>query len=95
MNRDQIEGKWKQFKGEVKKTWGRLTDDDLAHAEGDVDSIAGRIQERYGEAKEKVKQKLDALLHRIQGTKEPPASAPRPGQTIEPRANEPPKRDVA
>lgn len=89
MNRDQMKGKWTQFKGEVKKTWGKLTDDDLKHAEGDVDSLAGRIQERYGDAKEKVKQKLDELLHKLQGSNKPAASEPPAAKPDEK------KRDVA
>ena len=29
MNFDQLEGKWKQYKGQVRENWGHLTDDDL------------------------------------------------------------------
>lgn len=29
MNWDRIEGNWKQFKGNVKEKWGKLTDDQL------------------------------------------------------------------
>lgn len=29
MNRDQIQGDWKQLTGKVKEKWGKLTDDDL------------------------------------------------------------------
>jgi uncharacterized protein YjbJ (UPF0337 family) len=48
MNPDQIEGHWKQLKGSVKKQWGKLTDNDLAEIEGDVEMLVGKIQERYG-----------------------------------------------
>ena len=34
MNKDQFKGSWQQFKGELKKKWGQLTDDDLLEAEG-------------------------------------------------------------
>ena len=54
MNTDQFKGKWVQFKGEVKKQWGKLTDDDLKQVEGDYDKFLGRIQERYGDKKEEV-----------------------------------------
>ena len=54
MNADQFKGKWGQFKGEVKKQWGNLTDDDLTQAEGDYDKFVGRVQERYGDKKEEV-----------------------------------------
>lgn len=72
MNSDQVQGKWKQLEGEVKRTWGALTDDDWALAGGDLDKLAGRIQERYGDAKEVVKQQLGRLVHRLAG-EAPPA----------------------
>lgn len=59
MNWDQIKGQWKQLKGEAKNQWGALTDDDLARAEGDRDLLVGRIQERYGIAKEEAMRQVD------------------------------------
>jgi uncharacterized protein YjbJ (UPF0337 family) len=52
MNWDQIKGDWKQAQGKVKQQWGKLTDDDLAYAGGKRDELVGRIQERYGIAKD-------------------------------------------
>ena len=52
MNWDRIEGNWKKFKGQVKEEWGKLTDDDLDRAAGKKDQLAGRIQERYGIARD-------------------------------------------
>ncbi|GMV51200.1 CsbD family protein [Nitrospirales bacterium NOB] len=54
MNSDQFKGKWVQFKGEVKKQWGKLTDDDLMQIEGNYDKFVGRVQERYGDKKDEV-----------------------------------------
>ncbi|NJM32628.1 MAG: CsbD family protein [Limnobacter sp.] len=48
MNKDIIEGNWKQLKGKVKQQWGKLTDDDLDVISGKKQELAGRIQERYG-----------------------------------------------
>ena len=31
MNNDQLEGKWKQIKGEFKQKYGDLTDDDTTY----------------------------------------------------------------
>jgi len=57
MNEDRIKGQWKQLAGKLKAKWGKLTDDDLKVAEGNSEYLAGRIQERYGVAKdEAVKQ---------------------------------------
>jgi uncharacterized protein YjbJ (UPF0337 family) len=52
MNEDKIKGQWKQLAGKLKTKWGRLTDDDLKIAEGDSEYLAGKIQERYGVARD-------------------------------------------
>ena len=59
MNWEQVEGNWMQFKGKVKEKWGNLTDDDLTAAKGKRDMLAGRLQERYGMAKEQAERELD------------------------------------
>ena len=58
MNKDVFEGELTRIKGELKRAWGDLTDDDLKHAEGDWDALVGRIQERYGTTKEEIRAKL-------------------------------------
>jgi uncharacterized protein YjbJ (UPF0337 family) len=60
MNWDQIEGKWKQFTGSAQERWGKLTDDDLKTITGQKDQLVGRIQERYGVAKEEAQKQADA-----------------------------------
>lgn len=60
MNWDQVKGQWKQVTGQVKSEWGKLTDDDLAVVAGHRDQLAGKIQERYGLAKEEAEQQLAA-----------------------------------
>jgi uncharacterized protein YjbJ (UPF0337 family) len=57
---NRIEGNRKQFKGLAKEKWGRLTDDDLDVVNGRRDQLEGKIQERYGLAKDKAKQDVDA-----------------------------------
>lgn len=59
MNKDELKGKWKQVKGNVKKNWGKLTDDDLDQIEGNKDILEGKIQERYGISKEEAKKQID------------------------------------
>ena len=59
MNWDQIEGKWKQFKGQAKQKWGKLTDDELDVAAGKRDQLSGKIQEHYGYTKEQAERELD------------------------------------
>ncbi len=52
MNWDRIEGNWKQLIGKAKQQWGKLTDDDVDVIAGRRDELAGKIQERYGVAKD-------------------------------------------
>jgi len=62
MNTDQLQGKWEQMKGEAKVQWGKLTDDDLDQVEGNAQKLAGRIQERYGYAKEQAQREVDQFF---------------------------------
>lgn len=62
MNPDQLKGKWAQIRGRAKKAWAELTDDDIKKAEGSVDKLYGIIQEKFGDTKEMIKEKLDKLL---------------------------------
>ncbi len=58
MNWDQIKGNWKQFSGSARKQWGKLTDDDLEVAKGERDVLVGKVQERYGIAKEEAEKQV-------------------------------------
>ena len=58
MNWDQIAGNWKQMKGRAKEQWARLTDDDLTLINGKRDQLIGRVQERYGIAKEEAERQV-------------------------------------
>ena len=59
MNWDQVEGKWKQYKGALKERWGKLTDDDFDVIAGKRDQLVGRIQERYGITREQAQTEVD------------------------------------
>ncbi len=48
MNRQILEGNWKQLKGRIKERWGELTDDELDVIEGRRDMLVGTLQKRYG-----------------------------------------------
>ena len=54
INRNVSKAKWKQVKGSVKERWGKLTDNDITVMNGEIDQLVGKIQERYGLAKEQV-----------------------------------------
>ena len=65
MNWDTIKGQWKQFSGKVKQKWGKLTDDDLTTIAGKRDELAGKLQERYGYAKDQAERELDAFTRSL------------------------------
>jgi uncharacterized protein YjbJ (UPF0337 family) len=62
MNDDVLKGKWMQFKGQIKQKWGEITDDELDQINGQRDQLVGKIQERYGLAKDAANRELDALI---------------------------------
>ena len=62
MNWDTVKGNWKQMTGKVKEEWGDLTNDEIKEAEGDRDQLVGKIQAKYGIAKEEAEKQVDAFV---------------------------------
>ena len=62
MNKDILKGKWRQIKGEVKKQWGDLTDDELDRIDGSYDKMVGKLQEKYGYNKQKAERETDRVF---------------------------------
>lgn len=67
MNWDQIKGRWQQFRGSVKEQWGKLTDDDLDVIDGQREQLVGRLQERYGMAREQAEHAIEEWLLPLRG----------------------------
>jgi uncharacterized protein YjbJ (UPF0337 family) len=61
VNTQVLQGQWNQVRGQVKKKWGQLTEDDLKFANGNLDQLVGRIQHKTGEAREAIENFLDEL----------------------------------
>jgi uncharacterized protein YjbJ (UPF0337 family) len=59
MNWDRIEGNWKQITGKARERWGKLTDSDFEAVAGRRDQLVGRIQERYGIARDIAQKQAD------------------------------------
>lgn len=59
MNKDTIEGNWKQLKGKAKQKWGKLTDDELDEIEGKRQQLSGKIQERYGKSRDEADREIE------------------------------------
>ena len=78
MNKNILEGKWKQMRGEAKSWWGKLTDDELDQAAGKMDVIAGLLQEKYGYTQERAVEEInsrvtqfeDSLITKLENTSE-------------------------
>ena len=62
MNADVLKGKWLQLKGEARRQWGKLTDDDLDQIEGNSEKMVGKLQERYGYARAEAQSEVDKFL---------------------------------
>ena len=58
MNWDTAAGNWKEIRGKVKEKWGKLTDDDLTFIDGKREQLLGRLQQRYGMAKDKAERDI-------------------------------------
>jgi len=64
MNWDRIKGNWKQVTGKVKSQWGKLTDDDLEVINGKQEQLEGRLQQRYGYAKDQAQSEVNTWFDR-------------------------------
>jgi uncharacterized protein YjbJ (UPF0337 family) len=63
VNQDIFQGRWNQIKGKVREKWGQLTDDDFTQIGGQKDQLVGRVQERYGLAKEEAEREVNDWLN--------------------------------
>lgn len=70
MNWDQIAGKWKQLKGVARTKWGKLTDSDFEAIAGKRDQLVGKLQERYGYAKDQAEKEADAWSRALEEERE-------------------------
>ena len=68
MNKDILEGKWKQMRGNAKTWWGKLTDDDLDRAAGKYDVLAGLLQEKYGYTRQRADEEIDKHLKEFEAS---------------------------
>jgi uncharacterized protein YjbJ (UPF0337 family) len=64
VNQETLKGKWNEIKGEMKKIWGNLTDNDLEKSKGDFTSLVGLVQQQYGLVKEDAERKLTEIVDR-------------------------------
>lgn len=63
MNEDQIRGLWGQLKGRAKILLGDLLDDETWRAEGSINSLTGRLQRRFGDARQALRRGFNRLRY--------------------------------
>jgi len=78
MNKDILQGKWRELKGKVKEQWGKLTDDDLDRINGRSEQLVGLIQQRYGYERDKAEQEYSQFMERWSAMREETERAGRP-----------------
>jgi uncharacterized protein YjbJ (UPF0337 family) len=59
-----LRASWKEIKGDLRKAWGNITDDEFEKTKGDATSIAGIVQQRYGMAKEEASRKVSSIFEK-------------------------------
>lgn len=68
MNQDQVEGSLSQWSGKIREKWGLLTDNDMTVANGRHEALLGRLQERYGIAKEEAEKQLADFTRTVESS---------------------------
>lgn len=64
MNTEILKGEWLQLKGEIRKTWGELTDNDLEQVKGEAERLEGLLQQKYGHGIDEVREKVAGIINR-------------------------------
>lgn len=62
--KEQLETKWEQMKGRVKDVWSDLTDQDIEKMQGSWDAAVAYLQEKYGQTKEQIEEKLNSWTNK-------------------------------
>jgi len=63
MNTDIVKGRWKEMKGNIRKKWGKLTDDDVTTMQGTFEELSGKIQTIYGYQKDQADQEINDFIN--------------------------------
>ena len=50
-----------KISGSLKASWGKLSDDDLQEIDGNLEKFQGKMQEKYGMAKDEAKKEFEKL----------------------------------
>jgi uncharacterized protein YjbJ (UPF0337 family) len=72
MNEDTLKGQWMQLKGRIREQWGKLTDDDVDQIQGKSEQLIGKLQSRYGMAKDEAERQFDSWMRSANSPDQPP-----------------------
>ena len=61
-NKDILQGKWHELKGQARQTFAKLTDDDIERLSGKMEELSGVLQQKYGYNKAKADTEIDNRL---------------------------------
>lgn len=75
LNENIIKGKWTEIKGDIQKSWGKLTNDELEKTKGDMKAIKGLLQQKYGQAEESFSQKISDIFKKFESKKDEAVSS--------------------
>ena len=62
---NRIQGNWKQMSGSVRHEWGKLSHNDVEQIKGDVEVLAGKIQERYGVTEAEARKQIEQWANKF------------------------------
>ena len=65
MNAEILKGSWMEIKGDAKRRWGKLTDDDIAEIEGTEEMLLGMLQKHYGYAREQAEREYQKFIRDV------------------------------
>jgi uncharacterized protein YjbJ (UPF0337 family) len=78
---NKIQGNWKQLTGSVYHEWGKLTHNDVEQIKGDIEVLAGKIQERYGVTETEARQQIKRWVSKFQAQEQTHATEPSNSET--------------
>lgn len=85
MNQQIAAGKWKQAKGKIQSTWGKLTDQELDEISGNTKSLIGKVQEKYGYSLEKARNEVSSFFEKMEKAEDDEQKRRMDGESIKPR----------
>ena len=64
MNKDHVKGAFKEGKGKLKEDFGHMAGKESTSLKGVAEQVAGKVQQKFGDIKDAVKEKVDHLLEK-------------------------------